>query len=213
MKRIFYLLIFTILSSCTTEEKKVEKLNSGFVSLPLRPIKENSFNRRRYYNLDSLELNRLKLIDTTFFKEYFLGLPINNLSNSNIEFDPYSRYYFFDYKDIADLVLFTIIHDDEVGYENLYHFTYHRTKNRLLAVDYLAATGGDDGHGNYDILNYNKNGDTLLRISSSQFWEDINNGSSIQYDSVIYKILFSKNGTKYIKQDSLSRMDTVWSKN
>jgi len=183
------------------------------MTLPLRPIKENSFYRKRHYNLDSVELNRLKPIDTTFFKKYFLGLPLSNLPGSKIEFDPYSRYYFFDYKDLGELVLFTIIHDDEIGYENLYHFTYHRTKDRLLSVDYLAATGGDGGHGNYDILNYNNYGDTLLRISSSQFWEDINKGSSIQYDSVIYKILFSENGTKYIKQDSISRMDTVWSKN
>jgi len=213
MRNIFYLIILTILAFCTAEEKRLETKENDFVSIPLRPIKEYSFHRKRYYNLDSLELNRLKLIDTTFYKKYFLGLRLSNLPTELMEFDLYSRYYFFDYKDVGDLALFSIIHDDEVGYENLYHFTYDKSKNRLLSLDYLAATGSDAGHQNYDIFKYNKDGNNLIRISSSKFSHDIDDGSSIQYDSVIYSILFTKNGTKYIKQDSLSRIDTVWIKN
>lgn len=216
MKTIYTLLVFAVLSSCSNEKLKVESIDTPTnvaVALPLETIKSNSIERQFYYNLDSVEIDELKLIDSTFFKQYFLGLPFSNIKGYQVEFDPYSRYYFFDYKDLGDLALFSIIHNDEVGYDNLYHFTYDKEKNQMLHVDFLAATGSDGGQNNVDRLRYSQTGDSLIRMTSFEDWSDFSKGSSVQYDSIVYKVKFSRKGTEYVKLDSVSRMDTVWIKN
>lgn len=216
MKTIYTLLVFVVLSSCSNEKLKVESIDAPAnksLALPLEAIMANSIERQSYYNLDSVEVDELKAIDSSFFKQYFLGLPFSNIKDYQVEFDPYSRYYFFDYKDLGDLALFSIIHNDEVGYDNLYHFTYDKEKNQMLHVDFLAATGSDGGQNKVDRLRYTQAGDSLIRMSSFEDWSDFSKGSSIQYDSIVYKVLFSRNGTEYIKLDSVSRMDTVWIKN
>lgn len=216
MKTIYTLLVFVFLSSCSNEKLKEESIDSPTdesVALPLETIKANSIERQSYYNLDSVEVDKLKPIDTTFFKQYFLGLPFSNIKDYQVEFDPYSRYYFFDYKDLGDLALFSIIHNDEVGYDNLYHFTYDKENNQMLYVDFLAATGSNGGQNNVDRLRYSQTGDSLIRMSSFEDWSDFSQGSSIQHDSLVYKILFHRKGTEYVKLDSISRVDTVWIKN
>ncbi len=134
--------------------------------------------------MDSLDLSRLKLIDTTFFKKWFDNVSVNNV-DFKIQFANYSRYYFFDFKDQDTKFLFSIIHDDKVG---------------------------DGGHGNVDLLNYNKTGDILYLTSISTFDEDFDKGYTRQYDSTITKIEFNLPTTKYLKTDSLSRLDTIWDK-
>ena len=216
MKKIYTLLVFIVLSSCSNEKLKVESVDSPTnesVALPIETIKANSIERKIYYNLDSIQVHELKAVGSSFFKQHFLGLPFSNLKDYQMEFDPYSRYYFFDYKDLGDLALFSIIHNDEVGYDNLYHFTYDKEKNQMLQVDFLAATGSDGGQRNVDRLRYSQAGDGLVRMSSFRDQSDFDKGTSTQYDSIVYKVQFSRNGTEYIKLDSISRLDTVWTKN
>ncbi|MDX5346731.1 MAG: hypothetical protein LPJ89_07130 [Hymenobacteraceae bacterium] len=215
MKIIYTLLVFVVLSSCSNQKLKEESFDlpaNESLAMPLETIKANSIERKTYYNLDSI-VHELKAVDSTFFKQYFSGLTFSNIKDHKLEFDPYSRYYFFDYKEVEDLALFSIIHNDEVGYDNLYHFTYDKEKNQMLYVDFLAATGSDGGQNNVDRLRYNQAGDSLIRMSSFEDWLDFNKGSSREYDSIVYQILFSKKGTKFLKLDSISRMDTVWIKN
>lgn len=217
MKIIYTLIVLVVISSCTSEKQNVDSIGTAenVASFPLQTVKEKFIERKSYFALDSVDLTELVAIDSTFYKRYFLDLPVNNLNDYKLEFDPYSRYYFYDYKDVGDLALFSIIHDDEVGYANLYHFTFDKAKNQLLHVDFLAATGSDGGHRNFDKLNFSQSGDSLIHTSLSNYQEYIQDGdgSVTQYDSVIYKVLFSKNSTKFIKLDSLVRMDTVWRKN
>ncbi|MBK9737145.1 MAG: hypothetical protein IPO92_20205 [Saprospiraceae bacterium] len=37
------------------------------------------------------------------------------------------------------------IHDDEVGYDNLFHFTFDKEKNKIVQADFVSQTGGDGG--------------------------------------------------------------------
>jgi len=215
MKTIYTLIVLLIISSCTNEKLKVDSIGSSpdVITLPLQIIKEKSLERKGYFNLDSVDVNGLVTIDSAFYNRYFLDLSINNLKGEKIEFDPYSRYFFFDYKDTGDLALFSIIHNDEIGYDNLYHFTYDRVKKQLLQVDYLAATGSDGGQVNVDRLKYNQAGDSLIRMSAFEDESDFSKGLLVQSDSIVYQILFNRSGTKYIKLDSISKIDTVWRKN
>lgn len=136
---------------------------------------------------------------------------VNNV-DFKIQFDEYSRYYFFDFKDLDKKFLFSIIHNGEVGFNNLFHFTFDKEKNKIVQVDYISETGCDGGYINVDILNYNKNGDILYLTSISRFYDYFDNGYACQYDSTKFKIEFNLPTTKYYKTDSLSRLDTIWDK-
>jgi hypothetical protein len=180
-------------------------------TFPIDFIRQVSLDRKNHYNLDSLDLSKLKAIDTNFFKKWFDNVSVNNV-DFKIQFDSYSHYYFFDFRDQDKKFLFSIIHDDEVGYYNLFHFTFDKEKDKLVQVDYVAQTGGDGGHGNVDILNYNKTGDILYLTSISTFGEDFDKGYTRQFDSTTNKIEFDLPKTKYKIIDSLSRLDTIWDK-
>jgi hypothetical protein len=210
---IIFTLTILVLTSCSNRQEKTESSSSTNLvdTLPIDFIRQVSLDRKYHYNMDSLDLSKLKLIDTTFFKKWFDNVSVNN-DDFKIQFDNYSRYYFFDFKDQDTKFLFSIIHDDEVGYYNLFHFTFDKTKQKIVQADYVSQTGGDGGHGNVDLLNYNKTGDILYLTSISTFDEDFDKGYTRQYDSTITKIEFNLPTTKYLKTDSLSRLDTIWDK-
>ncbi len=212
-KAVIFTLTILILISCTNRQEKTESSTSTneVDTFPIDFIRQVSLDRKYHYNIDSLDISKLKTIDTTFFKKWFDNVSINNV-DFKIQFDNYSRYYFFDFKDLDKKFLFSIIHKDEVGYNNLFHFTFDKTKNKIIQADYVSQTGGDGGHGNVDILNYNKIGDMLYLTSISTFDEDFDKGYTRQFDSTICKIEFNLPATKYIKTDSLSRLDTIWGK-
>lgn len=200
-----------VLTSCSNQQEKTQSSTSTnqVDTFPIDYVRQVSSDRQAHYNLDSLDLSKLKSIDTMFFKKWFDNISVNNI-DFKIQFDNYSRYFFFDYKDLDKKFLFSIIHDDEVGYDNLFHFTFDKEKSKIVQVDYIAQTGGDGGHGNIDILDYNKSGDLLTLTSISTFDEDFDKGYTRQYDSTINKIEFNLQTTRYIKIDSLSRLDTIW---
>jgi hypothetical protein len=215
MTAIMFTLTILVLTSCSIRQEKTESSSSTNLvdTLPIDFIRQVSLNRKYHYNLDSLDLSNLKLIDSTFFKKWFDNVSVVSANNVDfkIQFNNYSRYYFFDFKDQDRKFLFSIIHDDEVGYYNLFHFTFDKTK-KYFQADYVSQTGCDGGHCNVDILNYNKTGDILYLTSISKFDEDFDKGYICQYDTTITKIEFNLPTTKYLKTDSLSRLDTIWYK-
>lgn len=210
---IIFTLTILALTSCSTRQEKTESLilSNKIDIFPIEYIRQVSHVRNYHYNMDSLDLSKLKPIDTTFFKKWFDNVLVYNV-DFKIQFDNYSRYYFFDFKDQDKKFLFSIIHNDEVGFDNLFHFTFDKEKNKIVQVDYISQTGCDGGYTNVDILNYNKNGDILYLTSISTFDEDFDKGYTRQYDSTIIKIEFNLSTTKYLKTDSLSRLDTIWDK-
>lgn len=217
MKRTLIIFSIIILASCAKQQESALKnkatVETAKAALPLELIRKNSIGRQSYILMDSIELEKLKTVDSTFFKNHLAGLQFNNYPDSKLEFDRYSRYYFFDYRELDDLFLFSIIHDDEVGYSNLYHFTYDKAGKRITSVDFIGATGGDGGHGIADRLRYNAYGDSLLITSISTYDSDFSKGYTREYDSTVARTVFSKGKAIHVFLDSLRRTDTIWSAN
>ncbi|MGZ5283377.1 MAG: hypothetical protein ACXWEY_13970, partial [Bacteroidia bacterium] len=118
---IFWLCFY----ACKSEIKDIKdsaELNNDSV-LPIEQIKKLSQPREKEYNLSKSISADLKPIDSTFFIKHLEGIVLHSSENGKLIFDKYSRYYFFDYVDLKDKFLFSILHDDEIGYGNLYHFT------------------------------------------------------------------------------------------
>lgn len=207
------ILLFALLS-CTNKDAKQENSTrlDPVETFPIETIKRVCFERKAHYNLDSLNLSRLKTIDSTFFKKWFDNKKVSNIENTNIKFDRYSRYYFFDFKDLDKLFLFSIVYDDEIGYNSLYHFTFDKEKKEIIQIDLIAQTGGDGGEGNKDILNFNQKGDKLVRTSISTYDEDFDKGYTRQSDSTTTDIEFNFKKTKFKKINSTSKLDTIWNK-
>ncbi|ALI98516.1 hypothetical protein [Rufibacter tibetensis] len=218
MKRTLTIFLVVIIASCARQQEtvieNVETVEKAEAILPLRVIKKNSIERPTHFNMDSIELEKLKAVDSTFFKSYLAGLEFNNDTDAKVEFDRFSRYYFFDYKELDNFFLFSIIHDDEVGYSILYHFTYDKAVKRISSVDYIGATGGDGGHGITDRLRYNIQGDSLLLTSISTYDRDFSNkGFTREYDSIVTRTVFNKGKAFHVVLDSIRRTDTIWRAN
>lgn len=213
--RIFLstIILFALLA-CNNKDAKQESSSSidSVEIFPIETIKKLCFERRAHYSLDRLNLSKLKTIDSTFFKKWFDKREIDNLEGENITFDKYSRYYFFDFKEVNKLLLFTIIYNDEIGYNSLYHFTVDKEKKKIIQVDLIAQTGGDGGESCIDILNFNKSGSKLRVTSISTYEEDIEKGYKRQLDSIITDIDFNERKTIYNKVSAVSRLDTIWDK-
>lgn len=213
--RIFIttILLFTLLS-CTKKDTKQgnSTILESVETFPIETIKKVCLERKAHYNLDSLNLFKLKTIDSAFFKKWFDKREISNLKNINITFDKFSRYYFFDFKDFNKLFLFTIIHNDEIGYNYLYHFTFDKEKKKIIQIDLIAQSGGDGGENCNEILNYSQNGLKLRLTSISTYDEDFDKGYTRQFDSTITDIDFNDRKTVYKKLTAVLRQDTIWNK-
>ena len=205
------ILLFALIS-CSNKGAKQENSTSidTVETFPIETIKRVCFERKTHYNLDSLNLSKLQIIDSSFFKKWFDKRIVANIENTNIVFDQNSRYYFFDFKDLDKLFLFSIIYNDEIGYNHLYHFTFDKEKNEINQIDLIAQTSGDGGENNIDILNFNQNGDKFRLTSISTYDEDFDKGYIRQYDSTITDIEFNNRKTIFNKINSMSRLDTIW---
>ncbi|MDD2798160.1 MAG: hypothetical protein PHV20_06160 [Bacteroidales bacterium] len=197
-----------LLFACANKERVQEQHNTE-LTFPIEEIRNRCIKRQLHYDVNSLNLSDYKPIDSIFFKRWFDRRSINFIKYEPIRFDKYSRYYFFDYKELDKLVLFSIIYNDEIGYTSIYHFTYDKAKNRIVQTDLIAETGGDGGESSWNILDYNQAGDRLKITSVSTYDEDYKQGYTHQYDSIISTVEFGNLRTKYKNISSVSRVDTI----
>lgn len=215
MKQLYFFILLTAIAGCgikqsePTTAQALTAQQGKRTSYFVEQIKSNSIKRLKHYNIDSLHIHKLKQIDSTFFKTYFNGLAIDNYKDEKIVFDKWSRYYFFDYVELDNLLLFSFIHDDEVGYNNVYHITLESDSNKIISSNLIAATGGDGGHRNIDIFNYSHTGDTLLQRSISTFDTDINEGYTREYETIDSKHIFGNFKSKFVVLNSFTGVDTI----
>jgi hypothetical protein len=210
MKCIFLFFVLISLESCTSEKNIDQKANLDYQAL-MKLVVDKSILRKTHLNLDSINFNNNR-VDTVILKTYFEGLAVSNIKDFKFEYDPFSRYYYYDYIKKDDLILFSIIHDDENGYDNLYHFIFDRSKSSILSVDLIAQTGGDGGHQQIDILDYSPQGDKLRVISISTLDEDFDLGLTRIVDSSVVNYSFGRKGSIHKEISLVSRTDTIWTK-
>ena len=145
MKRLYFLILTILIVACgrqhsepiTAKTQTIQPINRS--SYFVEQIKSNSIKRQNHYTIDSLDVEMLRPLDSTFFKTYFDGLAIDNINDEEISFDKWSRCYFFDYTEVNDQLCFSFKHEDEVGYDNVYHVTFDISSNKILSSDLIAA--------------------------------------------------------------------------
>lgn len=177
--------LMMILSGCS-EDKKVtpthnknttnsneETKQTKSTNFPIEKIINNSEKRKSKYKLNYGFIDKTKLIQSEFFKKYLANYSIKNIKDFKIEYDKYSRYYFFDFVEFNKFVSFTIIHDDEVGYDNYYNYTYDKESDKITDVVMIASVGGDGGHGQEEFLYYSNSLKDLLVKTKSEYDEDL----------------------------------------
>ncbi|WP_017734123.1 hypothetical protein [Nafulsella turpanensis] len=210
MRTLPILLFITFLFGCSSNkvvEDSAQQENKSLVEV----IKLNAHPRQLHVNLDSV--NSLAQIDSITFKAHFHGIEINNVEDLKLEYDPYSRYYYHDYAIKDNLIFFSIIHNDEVGYNNLYHFIFDTTKGKLVSADLLGQAGGDGGHNQIEIFDYSTDGTVLKITTISSLDEDYSLGYTTTVDSInkIYKL--GNEGAILVKSTTVTRVDSIRTNN
>ncbi|MFT7086493.1 MAG: hypothetical protein ACJAV5_002221 [Vicingaceae bacterium] len=150
-----------------------ENTDSIEIDFPFQQIISNSRTRKARYEIDYGVGTNLKAVPKDILTKYLTPFPIRNIKDFSIEYDEYSRYYFFDYVEFDDFILFTIIHDDEVGYDNYYSYTYDKKKGVIRDVVLIAMVGADGGHGQTEALTYSTSKKNLTVKSDSEYDEDL----------------------------------------
>lgn len=150
-----------------------QDIESVVIDFPFQKIISNSRKRNAKYEIDYGVGTILKAIPKDILIKYLTPFPVKNITDFSIEYDEYSRYYFFDYAEFEDMILFTIIHDDEVGYDNYYNYTYDKKKGIIRDVVLIALVGADGGHGQSESLIYSTSKDKLLVKTKSDYDEDL----------------------------------------
>ncbi|HEX8549762.1 MAG TPA: hypothetical protein VF691_22570, partial [Cytophagaceae bacterium] len=148
-------------------------------------------------------------LDTTIVITYFNGLPVSTVKDFTFKFNPYSRYYYLDYAVEDSLFLFSIIHNDEDGYNNLYHGSINARKNKMISLDLIAQTGGDGGHFQKDILHYTSKGKKLNVTSISTSDEDLDFGYKRTKNSTIVNFSFGFDRTIESEISNVTTIDTI----
>jgi len=202
-RKLSLILILIFLSfACAKNENK---------ELPINSIKHLAKERKNYYNLQNIDVSNLNRIDSSFFKEWLNNSPINN-TEMKINFNQSFSYYYFDYNDLENLFLFSIVQDDENGFYYVFQFTYSKSDSKIIQTDNLGVFGADGGFWINSILNFNELGNILTQTLTSTDDEDFDSGYVRYRDSIITKLEFFNNKTIYSPIDSLSRIDTIWTK-
>ena len=212
-KQIISILLFTVLATCInscgneaiTEAESLKEFPTDFIKMVCP-------ERKAGFQLLDINFKKLTPIDSSFFIKWFNNKKVNSVDDYILTFDSYTRYYFADFKDLDSKFLFSIVHDDEIGYYHLIHFTFDKEKKQFTQIDYIGQSGGDGGEYNEDYLSYNSTGDILILTSISTYDEDFGGGYKQEYDSTVTKIEFDVLKTKYTKLGNVSRTDSIWDK-
>lgn len=184
MKTIVKLCCLIVLLASCQEEKGTssnvqftapvgQDIDSVVIDFPIQKIISNSRKRNAKYDIDYGVGTSLKAIPKDILIKYLTPFSVKNISDFSIEYDEYSRYYFFDYAEFDNMILFTIIHDDEVGYDNYYSYTYDKKKGVISDVVLIAVVGADGGHGQEESLSYSSSMDRLIVKTKSDYDEDL----------------------------------------
>jgi hypothetical protein len=169
MRLLLFLIFLNILDGCSDNREQTTNTEE----FPIDHIKKHSIKRRQLYKLNDFDFSKLQPIDSLFFKKWFNNKTFSNAIGQKIQFDQYTRYYYFDYKDFDKMFLFSIVQNDEIGYNNLYHFTYDKDKREFSQIDFISSSGGDAGEQTTDIIYFNKTGDIINLSSVSTSTDDI----------------------------------------
>lgn len=194
-----------------SSEKDEETKKAHF---PIDVIIKNSKKRKSKYDLKEKACGDCNQIPSSFFQKYLDNYSVKNIKDFKLKFDEYARYYFFDYVKFNDYVLFTIIHDDEDGYDNYYHFTYDKTNDKINDVVLVASVGGDGGqYQNETLLYANSFSDLRVKTKSvydEDLFDDVNkNCYSRTTDNYDTKFNFKRDKTKIIQENSKTTCDTI----
>jgi hypothetical protein len=199
---------------CNSKSQNTSQLISNdFISID--SVIDISMPRQNNYNFAKIALETLHVLDSNSVKALLNNRIINSDTSKFMStYDPYSDYYLFDYAVLKNKFLFTIIHNDEVGYSRLYQFVVDKNKKKIQYAELIAITGSDGGDYTNDSLIFNKSGDKLTVISTSAY-EEIGNGpiNIIQYDSTvrIFNFKLDKRLNKIIHEST--RVDTIVERN
>lgn len=181
---------------------------------PIDEVINKSEKRKSKYNIEDKACGECKSIPSDFFKKYLANHTVKNIKDFTLKFDQYSRYYFFDYVVHSDFVLFTIIHDDEDGYDNYYHFTYDQINNKITDVVLVASVGGDGGHYQHETLIFTNSFKDLLVKTKSYYDEDLfdelnKDCYSHTVDAFDTKFSFDRSNTKLNQLNMKTTFDTI----
>lgn len=161
LTRLLYILIF--IYSCNNKPNEWhsaehEAANRIFDSTTINFIESNSLPRQLYYNLDSLEIRNLNLIDSSFFLKQFQNREYTNYTGEGFYYNNGCKYYFFDSKNFSDKFLFTIIKDCGKQLEYA-HFTVDKKISKATKVEILPCGSKSDTI--TEILKYKDGGKEL----------------------------------------------------
>lgn len=154
-------------------------------------------------------------IDSSFFKDHLAGFETDFPRNWKIEFDPYSRYCFFDYQQYDSWISFTIFQRTDYGYDNFYAYTYDLTSKKVTSVSCIAQVGADGGAWNRDDLFFTDSGRKLTVSSQSYYDQDIDYDGGLDhcytraFDSIVSNFHFFPDRTDYSVDTLISRLDTI----
>lgn len=154
-------------------------------------------------------------IDSSFFKRHLNGFETGSPQNWILEFDPFSRYYFFDYQLFDSWVSFTIMHNTEYGYTNFYTFSFDRKLNKITSVMCISQHGADGGAWNDDHFFYSDSGRKLTVRSQSYYDQDIDYDGGLDhcytrtFDSIASDFHFFRERTEFSIDTIVSKLDTI----
>jgi hypothetical protein len=209
MRHIFSAALLMLCVACSDQPTR----ENGSDDL-ITAVKKLSRKRISVFELDTMDLERLKRIDSSFFKAHLEGIRINHEPDRQLNFLNAS-WFFFDYCETQELFLFSIASfraPDEPGegFTDLFHFTVDKVSGKILVADLAGVTGGDETCNIETHLSYNKAGDELLVSENNSTETNLGNGYAAIREKKVTSIHFSRKSTSYTRKDFSVSYDTSW---
>jgi hypothetical protein len=175
-------LVFFILA-CSNEKTETQvakleetvKLNPN--TFPIDEIIERSEKRKLTYHFDDVFSDSTKQIPLNFFKKYLANYKVKNMVDFKFSIESYSLYDFFDYAQFNEYVSFTIVYDDESGYDDYFSYIYDKNLDEIVEVYRIATYGADGGHSQTERLYYSNSYMNLLVKTHTLYDEDISDAA------------------------------------
>ncbi len=167
----------------------IENPDIKMTNFPIDFIKKASIDRKLHYQFSTIELGKLKFIDAAFFTKWLHNIRANtSIGDESLEWNERGSYQFFDFKELNDKIMFSIISTDESSYNTIIHYTFDKVNGKIVQV-FKSGITENDAPGHHTSLDYNKAGDILKQSVISSKNDTI----------VIEKFEFNIQTTKYSK--------------
>lgn len=173
MRAVFLVVVFFVFACGSKSKTKTEpEIVVEKLSFPIELVLEKTKVADDILVIERILKEKHPKIDSVFFANYLEGLKITEQDSFRIEYNSAVNWYFIDHRYLRDYIAFSILSDNDSGFNVMYHLVYSKKDQKINSVAVLTTYELDGGAYGRDSLIWKNNAYTSYSVYENEEEKD-----------------------------------------